>query len=362
MREEIYRFPTDGRPIRCERIGSGHVNTTYLIGCEGGARYILQNVNTYAFPRTAVIMDNVAAIRSFLAEKGGGAPAMISYIDTADGRRFYDDGRGGAWRLYRFVENSVCLDRVERPEDFYECAGAFGRFLNALAGFPVERLGETIRDFHNTPARYAQLREAMKEDAAGRLGSVGEELSFIFAREERGSALQRMREDGTLPTRVTHNDTKINNVLFDADTRKAVCVIDLDTVMPGLSAYDFGDAIRYGASTAADDEKNLDKVGLDLELYRVFTRGFLEACPALTDREIESLPLGVYVITLELGTRFLADYLKGDRYFSIDYPEHNLDRARAQLKLVADYEEKWDEMRRIVEQEASRLKKQETTP
>ena len=353
MREEIYHFPIDGEPIRCEEIKAGHVNTTYLITCSGGARYILQDVNTYAFPKTGIIMDNVAAIRSYLAASGESAPAMISYIDTTDGQRYYDDGRGGAWRLYRFVENSFCLDRAERPEDFYECARAFGRFQNALIGFPAEQLGETIKDFHNTPARYAQLREAVAADAADRVREVGEELAFLFAREKKASSLQRMRDDGTLPTRATHNDTKINNVLFDADTRRAVCVIDLDTVMPGLSAYDFGDAIRFGASTAAEDETDLDKVGLDLELYRVFTRGFLEACPALTEKEIESLPLGVYVITLELGTRFLADYLKGDRYFSIDYPGHNLDRARNQMKLVANYEEKWDEMCRIVAEVAA---------
>ena len=351
MREEIFRFPTDGRPVDCEEIRRGHVNTTYLITTDTGARYILQDVNTYAFPETDIIMNNVSAISRYLAEKGGERPAMISYIDTLDGRRYYDDGKGGAWRVYRFVENSVCYDRAECDEDFYECARAFGSFQNALADFPAERLGETIVDFHNTPARFRQLREAVEEDACGRLGEVREELDFAFAREEAVSRLQRMRETGELPTRVTHNDTKINNVLFDADTRRAICVIDLDTVMPGLSVYDFGDAVRFGASTAAEDEKDLDKVGLDLHLFRVFTRGFLEACPALTEKEIDCLPLGAYTITTELGTRFLADYLKGDRYFSIDYPRHNLDRARVQFKLVRDMEEKWDEMRRIIDEE-----------
>ena len=175
----------------------------------------------------------------------------------------------------------------------------------------------------------------------------------MLDREEKASQLQRMRDAGELPTRVTHNDTKINNVLFDADTRRAICVIDLDTVMPGLSAYDFGDAIRFGASTAAEDEKDLDKVGLDLHLFRVFARGFVEARPSLTEKEIACLPLGAYTMTLECGSRFLADYLKGDKYFSIEYPEHNLDRARTQLKLVRDMEEKWDEMCRIVGEETS---------
>ena len=354
MREEIRRFPIEGEPVSCEEIKTGHVNRTYLIETSSGVRYILQNVNTYAFPKTYIIMDNVSAISRYLSESGEGAPAMISYIDTLDGKRYYDDGRGGAWRAYRFVENSVCLDKAERPEDFYECARAFGNFQNALIDFPAEELGETIEDFHNTPVRYGQFREAIAEDAKGRLREVGEEVAFLLEREDRASQLQRMRDEGMLPVRVTHNDTKINNVLFDADTRKAVCVIDLDTVMPGLSAYDFGDAIRYGASTAAEDEKDLEKVELDLELFRVFTRGYLDACPALTEREIACLPLGVFTMTLECGMRFLADYLKGDKYFSIARPEHNLDRARTQLKLVADYERKWDEMSRIVAEESAR--------
>ncbi len=354
MRHEIERFPIDGKPAACEEIRRGHVNATYLITTDTGARYILQDVNTYAFPRTYIIMDNVAAISRFLAAQSGEKPAMISYIDTLDGKRYYDDGRGGAWRAYRYVDNSICLDRAESDGDFYECARAFGMFQNALCDFPAEELGETIENFHNTPERYRQLREAAAENAAGRLGDVRRELEFVLEREETASRLQRMRDAGALPVRVTHNDTKINNVLFDADTRRAICVIDLDTVMPGLSVYDFGDAIRFGASTAAEDEKDLGKVGLDLHLFRVFTRGFLEACPSLTDEEIACLPLGAYTMTIECGSRFLADYLKGDRYFSVDYPEHNLDRARTQFKLIADIEKKWDEMRRIVEEERKR--------
>ena len=356
MRHEIERFPIDGKPVKCEQIRRGHVNQTYLVTTDAGARYILQDVNTYAFPRTCIIMDNVAAISRHLAAKSGEKPAMISYIDTLDGKRYYDDGEGGAWRIYRFVENSICLDRAESDEDFYECARAFGMFQNALCDFPAEELGETIENFHNTPERYRQFREAVAEDAAGRLDGVRGEAAFVLEREERASQLQRMREEGKLPVRVTHNDTKINNVLLDTDTRKAICVIDLDTVMPGLSVYDFGDAIRFGASTAAEDEKDLSKVSLDLHLFRVFTRGFLEACPSLTDAEIDCLPLGAWTMTLECGSRFLADYLKGDKYFSIDYPEHNLDRARTQFKLIEDMEEKWDEMRRIVEEEAARGK------
>lgn len=350
MREEICRFPTVGEPVSCKEIKSGHVNSTYLITTDAGVRYILQNVNTYAFPKTYIIMDNVAAISRFLAAKSGDKPAMISYIDTKDGARYYDDGRGGAWRTYRYVENSICLDRVESAEDFYESARAFGKFQNALSLFPAQSLGDPIVNFHNTPDRFRQLKAAAEADVCSRLGEVGEELAFALRREEKAGILQRLRDDGVLPTRVTHNDTKINNVLFDADTRKALCVIDLDTVMPGLSVYDFGDAIRYGASTAAEDEKDLSKVWLDLELYRAFARGFLEECTSLTEEEIESMPLGVFTITLECGVRFLTDYLMGDKYFSIDYPTHNLDRARTQFKLVRDIEYKWNELGRIIDE------------
>ena len=209
-------------------------------------------------------------------------------------------------------------------------------------------------NFHNTVDRYRQLREAVANNKAGRLHEVEEEVRFVLDREEKACRLHHMREAGILPVRATHNDTKINNVLLDKDSRRAICVIDLDTVMPGLSAFDFGDAIRFGASTAAEDEPDLSKVHLDLDLYRTFTRGFLEACPSLTEEEVKALPLGAFTMTLEVGLRFLADYLNGDPYFSIDYPEHNKVRCRTQFKLVRDMEEHWDEMCAIVEEERTR--------
>ncbi len=351
MKEAIFHFPTDGRPVKCEQIKSGHINETYLITTDTGVRYILQWVNQYVFPRVSAIMNNMSAISAYLREHEQGSMSMIRYIDTLEGESYYDDGRGGAWRIYRYVPNSLCLQRPESPEDFYECAVGFGRFQYALSGFPAERLEETIVNFHNTEDRYRQFREAVANDAAGRLREVEEEVRFVLAREERACTLHRMRESGQLPVRVTHNDTKINNVLLDKDTRKALCVIDLDTVMPGLAAFDFGDAIRFGASTAAEDEPDLEKVRLDLELYRAFVRGFLDACPSLTEREIDVLPLGAYTMTMEVGMRFLADYLNGDKYFSIDYPEHNKIRCRAQFRLLRDMEAHWEEMCAIVREE-----------
>ena len=352
MKEAIFHFPTDGAPVSCEQIKSGHINETYLITTDNGTRYILQWINRYVFPNVNALMNNMAAISAYLAKREKGKMAMIRYIDTLDGHSYYDDGHGGCWRIYRFVDHSICVQRPESLEDFYECARAFGHFQYVLNEFPAEELEETIVNFHNTVDRYRQLREALREDSEGSAAEVQPELEYLFSREDKACRLHKMRLSGDLPVRATHNDTKINNVLLDEHTRKAICVIDLDTVMPGLSAFDFGDAIRFGASTAAEDETDLRKVSLDLELFRAFTRGFLKACPSLTEKEREVLPLGSFTMTLECGMRFLTDYLKGDKYFSIDYPQHNLDRARAQLKLAQDMESKEEAMSLIVWEES----------
>ena len=351
MLEAIFHFPTDGTPVSCMQIKSGHINHTYLITTDRGSKYILQWINQFVFPQVDKLMSNMAAISSYLGEQGEGASAMIRYIDTLDGKNYYSDGDGGAWRIYRYVDNSICLQHPDTTEDFCECGRAFGAFQYALRDFPAEQLEETIVNFHNTVDRYRQFRDAIREDRASRLAEVQEEVAFLFEREERACSLHYIREAGLLPIRATHNDTKINNVLFHEKTRKAICVIDLDTVMPGLSAFDFGDAIRFGASTAAEDEPDLNKVRLDLELYRAFVRGFCDACPSLTRKEIEALPLGAFTMTLECGMRFLTDYLNGDVYFATDRPRQNLDRARTQFKLVREMERCWDEMNEIVREE-----------
>ncbi|MEA5152933.1 MAG: aminoglycoside phosphotransferase family protein [Oscillospiraceae bacterium] len=354
MKEAIFHFPTEGRPVDCRRIKSGHINETYLIQEDTGAKYILQWINRYVFPNVDALMSNMSAISRFLSGRDGGDMAMISYIDTLDGRSYYDDGKGGCWRVYRFVDNSVSLQRPECPADFYECARAFGHFQYALNDFPAHELVETIERFHDTVDRFRLFREAMERDECGRLAEVRAEADFALSREERACVLRRMCERGELPVRATHNDTKINNVLLDKDSHKAICVIDLDTVMPGLSVHDFGDAIRFGASTAAEDETDLTKVALDLELFRVFTQGFTQACPCLTETELAMLPQGAYTMTLECGMRFLTDYLNGDRYFSIDREKQNLDRCRAQFALLRDMERKWDAMNAIVAEETAK--------
>jgi Ser/Thr protein kinase RdoA (MazF antagonist) len=258
------------------------------------------------------------------------------------------DGEGEYWRVYDYIEDSLCLQTPETAEDFYQSAVAFGSFQRMLQDFPAQTLCETIPNFHNTPDRYRIFHETLAADRLKRAASVRREIDFVLAHEAEGGCLLEMLARGELPLRVTHNDTKLNNVMLDRETRRALCVIDLDTVMPGLVAYDFGDSIRFGAATAAEDERDLDRVGLNLALYRRFAEGFIPACGGLTAREIETLPLGAKLMTLECGLRFLTDYLDGDRYFSVARPDHNLDRARTQFKLVEETERRWDEIQAIL--------------
>ena len=257
--------------------------------------------------------------------------------------------------MYTFVEGSICLEAPESTNDFYESALAFGNFQKMLEDFPAETLFEPIKDFHNTPNRYKIFKETILKDKMNRVKEVNEEIDFALSREKEAGILQNLRDTGKLPTRVTHNDTKLNNVLFDKDTRKSLCVIDLDTVMPGLSLYDFGDAIRFGAATAKEDEKDLSKMTINLDMFRAFTRGYLQSCN-LTDEEIENIVLGSKTMTLECGVRFLTDYLDGDNYFRTSYAGQNLDRCRTQFKLVGEIEKNTEKMGKIVKEELSKIK------
>ncbi len=348
MEQVLDLFRLNGRPVSCDPYGEGHINLTFLAVTDTGKRYILQRLSRAAFHDIPGLMGNVAAVTEFLAARSSDPRSSLHLIPTLDGRSFCRDSEGEFWRVYDFVEDSLCLQTPETPEDFYQSAVAFGQFQCRLRDFPAETLCETIPNFHNTPDRYRKFHLAADADAAGRLSSVLPEVRFLLEREEKAGTLQRLREGGELPVRVTHNDTKLNNVMLDAVTRKALCVIDLDTVMPGLVAYDFGDSIRFGASTASEDEKDLSRVEMSLDLFETYARGFIPACGGLTAAELESLPLGAWTMTLENGLRFLTDYLDGDHYYHITCPEHNLDRCRTQLKLVSDMEQKWERMMEII--------------
>ncbi|MEN6419355.1 MAG: aminoglycoside phosphotransferase family protein [Clostridiaceae bacterium] len=336
----------------CEPYGSGHINDTYRVVTNLGAQYILQRINTHVFPNVNGLMDNISAVTAYLGARAESPREAMTLVPTRRAEHYFTDETGGCWRAYDFVENSICLQKVEEPADFYECGLAFGRFQNSMAGFPAETLCETIPDFHNTPSRYEKFRRAVSQNVMGRAESVREEIDFALSLEAEAGKLHGMRVSRELPTRVTHNDTKINNILLDRYSHKALCVIDLDTVMPGLAAYDFGDSIRFGAATAAEDEPDLSRMRLDAELFETFSRGFLQACTSLTPTEIETLPLGAFTMTLECGVRFLTDYLEGDHYFKIKREQHNLERCRTQFTLAADIRRHLPKLGQIVRSNA----------
>ena len=349
--EALEAFASVGKVEYCEPYGNGHINDTFLVINESKKRYILQRINHQIFTRPDEIMENICAVTEFIRSKvaavGGDAErCTLSVVKTADGESFYKDSIGSYWRLYDFTERTVTKEKVTNIKEFCDCAEAFGNFQQQLSEFDASTLHEAIKDFHNTPVRFANLMKAIEKDPLGRVASVKSEIDFVLAREEFCKTLENARIAGTLPLRVTHNDTKLNNILFDESTDAPVCVIDLDTIMPGYSVNDFGDSIRFGANTAAEDETDLSKVSLDLELYHAYADGFMRGCGGkLTDTEIELLPVGAMMMTLECGIRFLTDYIEGDTYFRISRPSHNLDRCRTQFALVADMEAKLDQMK-----------------
>ena len=349
MKHIYSQFRLDGRVISCTRAGGGHINRTYLVVTGRPHLYILQWLNGKVFKDYKGLMNNVIAVTDYLRTKVDDPRRALQLIPTVDGEPYLVTKDGDVWRVYEYIHDSICLEAAESAEDLRQSGVAFGTFQNQLADFPAETLTETIPHFHDTPDRFRIFREAIAADRATRLENVRDEVERYLAHEQEADALHKLLRKGQIPLRVTHNDTKLTNVMLDDTTHEPLCVIDLDTVMPGLAAHDYGDAIRFGASTAAEDETDLSKVEMSLEMYEAFTEGFLGACgDRLTEKEIETLPLGAKLMTLECGVRFLTDYLNGDTYFAISRPDQNLDRARTQLKLVEDMEKKWDEMNAVI--------------
>ena len=346
-----------GGPVLCDahHYGEGHINDTFVVWREDHSkRFILQRINTDTFTNPVGLMENVCGVTrhlraKILAEGGDPARETLNVIPTLSGSTCYLDADGGAWRAYDFVEDTICLQQVGSETDFRTVAETLGKFQNQLEDYPASTLHETIARFHDTPNRYANFEKALAADALGRAKNITSEIEFIHAREQDCHVLLDQLAAGEIPLRVTHNDTKINNVLIDAATGKGICVIDLDTVMPGLSAYDFGDSIRTGANDCAEDEPDQSKVHFDLHLYKVFAKGYLSTAGAsMSMAEKKSLAWGARLMTLECGIRFLTDYLEGDHYFHIAHPDHNLDRARTQFTLVRQMEEVFDQMLEIV--------------
>jgi hypothetical protein len=357
IRETAGLLAFEGEPVSWDRYGSGHINDTFRLTYkkgEGEKRYILQRINHEVFKDPVSLMKNIAGVTSFLREQikaQGGNPARetLNIVKAADGKDYCRDSDGNYWRGYLFIEGATTYDKVRNPEDFYQSGKAFGQFKRRLAEYPAEELAETIPDFHNTPVRLEALKAAVKADACGRVRLAEKEIKFVLDREKEASIAMDMLKDGRLPLCVTHNDTKLNNIMIDDATGEALCIIDLDTIMPGLSIFDFGDSIRFGANTAEEDEPDAGKAALSLPLFEIYTRGYLEGCNgSLTAEEKNMLPMGAKLMTFECGIRFLTDFLQGDIYFHTSRENHNLDRTRTQFALVADMEKKWKEMEEIV--------------
>ena len=351
------KFLIDGSFVDAVPYGSGHINDTRLVTTkaeDGYRQYVLQRINHNVFKKPAELMSNYVGVTTYLNKmitEAGGDPMRetINVVKTREGKNYYHAPDGSYWRLLVFVTDSLSYDKVECPEQFYDSAVAFGNFQYMLKDYPADTLYETIPNFHNTPDRIRLFEEALEKDVCKRAEGVRKEIDFVLSRREFANTLEAAHKEGRLPLRVTHNDTKLNNILFDDATGKVVCIVDLDTIMPGYAVNDFGDSIRFGATTALEDETDLSKVNFDISLYELYVKGFIEGTKGgLTECEMELLPIGAIMMTYECGTRFLTDYLAGDTYFKIHREGHNLDRARNQFKLVSDMEARLDEMRAIV--------------
>ncbi|MCI9352845.1 MAG: aminoglycoside phosphotransferase family protein [Lawsonibacter sp.] len=358
LQEVLEAFDFGAPVVGAIRYGCGHINDTFVVHTQPEntccRRFILQRMSAAAFKHPDQLMENIIGVTEYLGREvkshgGDRSREAMEVIRPKNGATYYTDSQGGAWRLYPFVEGTVCRQTADTPELFAASGRAFGRFQRLLKDYPADTLYETIPHFHDTEDRLAKFKAAVQADKLGRAGDCRTEIDFVLAREKDCSVALDALRAGRLPLRVTHNDTKLNNVLMDAETGEGICIIDLDTVMPGLVLYDFGDSIRFGANHCAEDETDLSKVNLDVNLFAAYTAAFLEGTgDSLSNEEIEYLPWGAKLMTLECGMRFLTDHLEGDSYFHISREGQNLDRCRTQFKLVADMEEHWGELEAIV--------------
>lgn len=353
----VEQFAIEGRFLDACPYGTGHINDTYLGRFEtasGIALYVHQRINRNVFRRPEQLMENIARVTGHLRDKvcdEGGDPdrEALTLVRTTDGGTFLRTASGDCWRTYLHIGGARTYDGPEEPDQVREAGRAFGRFQRRMADLPGPRLHETIPAFHDTARRFEQFLAALEADSHGRAAGTRRETDFVLARRDDAGALTRLLESGALPERITHNDTKLNNVMLDDRTGRAVCVIDLDTVMPGLAVYDFGDAVRIAASTAPEDERDLARVRFDVEAFDRLACGYLgPAGRFLTPAEVEQLVFAARLMTFECGMRFLADHLAGDVYFKIHRPAHNLDRCRTQFKMIAEMERRAGEMQQIV--------------
>ncbi|MBO4251925.1 MAG: aminoglycoside phosphotransferase family protein [Clostridia bacterium] len=339
------RFLIEGKILSIKPFGEGHINLTFLVETDK-KKYILQRINDYVFSDVEGLMNNIYSVTAHLHKKG---VETLPIVLTKDGKTYIYDEE--PYRVYEYIDNTTTYQSIPNARIFENIGAAFGAFQNQLADYDATTLVEVIPDFHNTPKRFENLEKAISADVKHRARSCVEEIKFFFERKNTLSKVVDGLNDGSIPLRVTHNDTKINNILMDATTGEARAVIDLDTIMPGSLLYDFGDAVRFGANTAAEDERDLTKIGFDLELFKAYAKGFCGALKgSMTEKEKELLPYSVYLLTIEVAIRFLTDYLMGDVYFRIDYEDHNLIRAKSQIQFVKEIEKNMEKMSQIVKE------------
>ncbi|MEK6478841.1 aminoglycoside phosphotransferase family protein [Catalinimonas sp. 4WD22] len=363
IRKIISQFSIGDGIYSYKPFGSGHINDTYLIYSDKAEsaskdagfqdKFLLQRINHEVFKDVEGLMQNMHLVTSELKEKLSLAKqeifTTVSIITTYQGKLYYRDDQGNYWRIQTFIPNSISYDTVASEKQAYEAGYAFGMFQLLLSDMDVSSLKETIPDFHNMEYRFSNLEKAIQQDVAGRKTSVTDEINFAMQRKESLESLYKKVRSGDVPIRITHNDTKFNNVLLDQETQKAICIIDLDTVMPGVAWYDFGDSIRTIVNTAEEDEADVDKIEVDMSYFRAFTQGYLqETAPFLTTLEVDQLAFSSQYMTFIMGLRFLTDYISGDVYYKIKHKQQNLQRVRAQFRLVSRMEKKAEEMQDIV--------------
>ncbi len=347
----VSKFAIDGEVKSIAPYGEGHINSTFLVETTE-KNYILQRINTVVFKNPMGVMENIVRVTEHLGKKG---VLSLNVIKTNDGEIMLET-ENGCYRVYDFIEDSITYQKVENAELFRNSGYAFGEFQNYLSDFDASVLHETIARFHDTPNRFENLKEAIRLNKSGRLETCADEVAFVMERADTFDKVVKGIDNKTIPLRVTHNDTKLNNILMEPKDNTGKAVIDLDTVMPGSMLYDFGDSIRFGANTTAEDEKDIDKVRFDIDLFRAYAEGFCSALgDSMTDRERELLPYSAYLMTIECGMRFLTDYIDGDTYFATKYPDHNLVRCRTQLKLAREMQEQENEMARIIDEICANL-------
>ena len=353
LKQIIEKFSINGLIEDISPINNGIINTTYVATLNDGSKYLLQKINVNIFKEPYRLMKNIENVTDFIKHNDSETRDSLTVIKTKEGAPLYVDkdefSHKEYYRVYNYITDAISYDKVESCDVAYKAGKAFGHFQKVLRNYPMELLEETIENFHNTQKRYSDFLDSYKKDAVGRKEKAYFEICEIMSRDDVCGIIVDLLNKKKIPYRVTHNDTKVNNVLVDKETKEPVAVIDLDTVMPGSGLYDYGDGIRSAASTALEDEKDLTKVSIDIEKFKSYTDGFLsEMAPYLKNQEVLNMVNSIRIITLELAMRFLTDYLNGDTYFKTEYEDHNLDRARNQIKLVKDIEEKMSEMEEYI--------------